>query len=464
MLTRAIRRNSLLTLAFSAAVLPVMAATVRPSTRAHSAYHPAQTMVEDAPQHETLHLVVGRSTILNTPRRFRRVYVGNPTVLRSYTASPHQIVITAKQAGVSSLVLWDDRGHSLLYSISADLDIAGLRRALQSGLPGENIHVSCEQERIYLSGSVTTDEAAKAAQQMAALYSKDVSNSLVVRPVHGKEVQLKVRIIEIDRTKLEQYGINLFSGGKNFGGISTQQFSSTFTLPGAGSTSKVTVSDPLNLFLYNSGLNVGMTIKDLEQRQILQILSEPTLTAMSGHTASFLSGGQFPFPVVQGGTGGFTSVTIMFQPYGVKVAFTPTVNSDGTIRLKVAPEVSTLDYANAVNISGYTIPALATRRADTEVELRSGQSFVISGLLDHRTTESLSHIPGIASIPVLGQLFRSHNNDHSVVELVFIVTPTIINPLMHPVSPVEPKMVVPNMNLRKFDQKLPSEKGQTSPN
>ena len=147
--------------------------------------------------------------------------------------------------------------------------------------------------------------------------------------------------------------------------------------------------------------------------------------------------------MVQGGTGGFTSVTIQFRPYGVKVDFTPTVLPDGTIELKVAPEVSALDYSNEVTISGYTIPAISTRRAETMVELKSGQSFSISGLLDNRTTDQLSKIPGIGDIPILGKLFQSKNVTKSVAELAVIVTPTLVDPLSDNPTPTQPKTAVP---------------------
>jgi pilus assembly protein CpaC len=195
-------------------------------------------------------------------------------------------------------------------------------------------------------------------------------------------------------------------------------------------------------------------VQDLEQKQILEVLAEPTLTTLSGLPARFLSGGEFPFPVVQGGTGNSTAISIQFRPYGVKVDFTPTINPDGSIRLKLSPEVSALDYSNAVTISGFTIPALSTRRAETEVEIQDGQSFVVSGLLDHRTTEIMSKIPGIANIPILGQFFRSKNFNHSVVELVIIVTATVVDPLDTTLefSPSEPKLVVPNLDIDAFDK------------
>ena len=181
---------------------------------------------------------------------------------------------------------------------------------------------------------------------------------------------------------------------------------------------------------------------------------------MSGEKGSFLAGGEFPFPVVQGGAGGLTSITIQFRPYGVKLDFVPTVNPDGTIQLKVSPEVSSLDYTNAVQISGYTIPALQTRKADTQIVLRSGQTFAISGLLDRRATDQFANTPGIASIPILGQLFKSKNVNHSAQELVVIVTPTVVDPLTDTTFPLEPKLPVPMLDPTKFDKTVPELKNK----
>jgi pilus assembly protein CpaC len=405
--------------------------------------------IQSASASDTLHITVGRSVVLTSAAPLRRVYVGNPAVLQTYTSGANEVVLTAKTAGVSSMVLWDEAGGDRLYSVSADVDPAALRISLGEAFPGSAIRADASEGKIELSGAVTSQADADAAVKMAAVYAKDVVNSLLVTPVHGKQVQLKLRIVEVDRTKLDQLGINIFAGGRTAVGTTTQQFSSG----ASGSGSSLTVSDPMNIFLYNAKLNVGLTVQDLEQRQILQVLAEPTLTTLSGLPAEFLSGGEFPFPVVQGGVGNSTAVSIQFRPYGVKVAFTPTVNADGSIRLKLAPEVSTLDYSNAVTISGFTIPALSTRRAETEVEIQDGQSFIVSGLLDHRTTEIMSKVPGISSVPILGDLFRSKNFNHSVVELVIIVTATVVDPLSSaPGTGLdEPKFVVPNLDAGAFD-------------
>jgi pilus assembly protein CpaC len=398
---------------------------------------------------DTLNLTVGRSVVLSSATPLRRIYVSNPAVLQSYTSGETEVVLTAKSAGISGLVLWDELGGHRLYAVTADLDPNALRASLDAAFPGSTIHADTGEGRIFLTGSVATDAASEAAFKMASLYTKDVVNSLRVVPEHGKQVQIKLRFVEVDRTRLDQFGVNIFSGGRTAIATSTQQFSNAVT----GSGSSITVSDPLNIFLYNSKLDVGLTVKDLEQKQILQVLAEPTLTTLSGLTARFLSGGEFPFPVVEGGTGSSTAITIQFRPYGVKVDCTPTVNPDGSIRLKLAPEVSTLDYGNSVTISGFTIPALATRRAETEIEIQNGQSFIVSGILDHRTTEIMNKDPGIGSVPILGELFRSKNFNHSVVELVIIVTANVVDPLSSTAQtePSQPKLAVPNLDSATFD-------------
>ena len=418
--------------------------------------------MQSAAAGDVFHLVVGRSMLVTSSGPLRRVYVGNPTVLQTYTSGLSEIVMTAKMAGQSSMVLWDEAGGRRLYTVFADVDPAALRSSLEAAYPDSPICVEAGEGKIFLTGSVATEVISEGAVKMALQYAKEVVNSLQVIPAHGKQVQLKLRIVEVDRTRLEQMGINIFAGGRTSVATSTGQFGSVAT--GAGSS--FTVSNPLNIFLFNEKLQAGITIQDLEQKQVLQVLAEPTLTTLSGLPARFLSGGEFPFPVVQGGTGNASAVTIQFRPYGVRVDFTPTVNPDSSIHLKLSPEVSTLDYSNAVTISGFTIPALSTRRSDTEVEIKDGESFIVSGLLDHRTTQIMSRIPGIASVPILGQLFRSRNFNHSVVELVIIVTASIVDPLGATpiVASTLPHQVVPDLDTDSFDASMkPRERPPTLP-
>ena len=408
---------------------------------------------------EMLHVTVGHSLFLNTRSRLRRVYLSDPNMLNSVTLSPNQIVVTAMVSGISSLVILDEAGQAQSYVVSSDLDVAGLRSAMSEAMHGDAVNIEGSGDRVTLSGKVGSDALADTAVKLAGLYSKEVANALTVSPDHPKQVRLKVRILEVDRSKAEQLGINLFNPGGNtsfLASTTTSQYASTAVYsPNGTASGMLTTSDPLNFLLYSSKLNLGTTVKDLESKQVLQILAEPTITTISGKTADFLSGGEFPFPMVQPGSNGTAPVvTISFRQYGVKLEFTPIVNEDGSIRLKVAPEVSSLDYTNAVTIGGFTVPALATRRAETEVELRSDQSFAISGLLDQRTTDIMSKTPGAANIPILGALFKSKNVNHATTELVVVVTPTLVDPLTDTAEPRQPDLPIPTLNTGKFDKSL----------
>jgi pilus assembly protein CpaC len=421
---------------------------------------------------EPLHLLVGRSMFVNTDSRIRRVYVSNPDVLDSFTSSPRQIVVTAKTPGVASVVLWDETGASHSYLINTDLDVTGLNKAVKDAFPSDNIKVEGHGAEVTLAGTVSNTATSDAAFKLASLYSKDVANSLVVSAPHVPQVRLKVRVVEIDRSRAEQLGFNFFgTNGVHTFSTTTSQFgtvtsanstttsqgsSSTTTSAGASISSLLELSNLLNLFYYNAKLGIGAAVQALLDKQIMQILAEPTITTVSGEKASFLAGGSFPYPLIEPGLGGVNTITVVFRDYGVKVDFTPTVNLDGTINMKIIPEVSALDYSNAVVIAGYTLPAISTRRADTRVELHSGQSFVISGLLDNRTTDQMEKVPGIGDIPILGKLFQSKSINHSVSELAIIVTPTVIDPLgQDPNAPVpQPKMVIPFINNPKFDKEL----------
>ena len=451
---------------------PTAIAQVRASVPYHSAVaktsSPAFGQAADASfsseksNEDLTHITVGRSLFINTHNRLARVYVTNPEVLDSYTANPNQVVVTAKKAGVSNLILWDESGVSKTYLVSADLSVEMLQRSVKEAFPLEKISVEGNETRAVLSGTVSSEAIAEAAVKLANQYAKEVSSALLVNSSKARQVRLQVRIVEVDRSKQNSYGFNFFSaGGNNLASTSTSQFPSTLnvqTTAGSGGSSvggkSVTLGNPLNFSIYSSKLNVGATLQMLETLQVLQILAQPEITTLSGQKANFLAGGEFPFPVVQGTATG-TAISIQFRPYGVKLEFLPIVNVDGSVEMHVAPEVSALDYTNAVSIAGYTIPALSTRKADTQVVVQSGQTFAISGLLDKRTTDAFSKTPGIASVPVLGQLFKSKNGNRSNTELVVIVTPTILDPVTG-AAPEEPKQVIPFLEPKSFDKELPS--------
>ena len=422
---------------------------------------------------EKVHIVVGHSLLIRTGSRVKRILTGNPAVIESVVTSPAELVVTAKEAGSSSLMLWDERGQHRTLDVYADLDVASLRNSLDQSFPRTNVDVQSEAGRIILIGSVPSQGIADQMMKMASNFSKEVVDGLSIVPVplgHPKQVMLKVRFAEADRSKLTEFGFNLFSTGaaNTIGSVSTQQFGPTAVQGGAvpptgGTGPAFNLSDLLNIFIFRPDINLGATIKALSQKNLLQILAEPDLMAISGQPARFLAGGLFPYPVVQGGASGTVpTVTIQFQPYGVKLEFTGTITDDGIIHLKVAPEVSTLDYSNAIVISGFTLPAIQVRRAETEVELRDGQSFGIAGLLDQRTTIQLSKVPGIGDIPILGELFKSRSTNLTNTELLVLVTPTIVDPVGGQALPPTQEVTFPSKPLpvADFDKSMP-DKAQT---
>ena len=442
-----------------------------------------------APETQTLHVLVGKSVLINLETRVRRVMVSNPVVIDATATSPTQLVVTAKTPGTSSLILWDQAGQSKMLDVLVDVDISTLRDAVQQAYPGEPVQVQAEEGRVLISGTVSDPRVSEDLVKMAGVFSKDVINSTIPAPPrHEKQILLEVKFAEVDRSKLEQFGFNLFSTGalntpfttttqqfspptnqasqlagtfgQKVGTGSTTSSTSSSTLSTTAATSVAfTINDLLNVFLFRPDLNLGATLRDLQTKNILEILAEPNLMAISGKPARFLAGGEFPFPVVQGGTN-VSAVTIQFRPFGVRLEFTGYITENNVVRLQVIPEVSTLDFTNSLTISGFTVPAISTRRAETEIELKDGQGFGIAGLLDHRTTVQLNKIPGISDIPILGQLFRSRNINRSNQELMVLVTPRIVDPVkVAPPPIVLPKAPVPQLNIPGFDRGLPKGEG-----
>ncbi len=390
-------------------------------------------------------------------------------------------MVEAKAPGKSSLILWDEAGNSRMLDVFVDLDLAGLRAAIQKAYASQPIQVQADEGKIILSGTVDGQATVDDLTKMAGFYSKDVVDSLTLIPHPQRQILLEVKFAEIDRTKLDQLGINLFSTGatNTLGTVSTQQFgpvagsgggplnlTDTISKPSASGytlASSFGLTDLLNIFLFRPDIHLGMTLKDLQQKNVLQILAQPNLLALDGKKASFLAGGEFPFPVVQGGAN-VGVVTIQFRPFGVRLDFTGHIGTNDVIRLQVAPEVSTLDFSNSVTISGFTVPAISTRRAETEIELRDGQSFGIAGLLDQRVQAQMNKIPGIADIPILGQLFRSKTVSRNRTELLVLVTPHIADPVNTGKQVTEtPNQPIPFLQSPKYDQDLPGAKAVGKP-
>src|SRR5215472_10238484 len=406
-----------------------------------------------------LRVMVGKSLLINTTgERLRRISVTDPNIAFATVITPTQILVHGRSPGEISLIIWDELERSRSFDLRVDVDVSTAAEEVRRVFPDEQISVTPSRSAIVLSGHVSSDDVAKRAAELASAYSPKVVNVLTSGPVGAQEVLLQVKFAEVDRSALTQLGVNFISTGAantigtittgQFGGFSPQSLTPSSGATG-GTTTTTTISNLLNLFVFRPDINLGVVVEALETKNLLQILAEPNLIAVNGKEASFLAGGQFPFPIVQPGQG-FTAVTISFKEFGVRLQFTPVITPSGNIHLKVAPEVSTLDFPNALTISGFTVPALSTRRAETEFELQDGQSFVIAGLMDNRVTDIYNKIPGLGDIPVLGNFFRSKSLQKSNSELMVLCTVKRINPSNEPTE--APKTPQPYLDPTKFDK------------
>jgi len=411
-----------------------------------------------------LRVMVDKSLLINTTEQIKRISVTDPSVADPTVLTSTQILVHGRAPGEVSLIIWDENERSRSFDLRVDVDVSACAEEEHRVFPEEQISVTPSRAAIVLSGHVTTEDVAKRAGELASAYSKNVVNVLTFGPVGAQEVLLEVKFAEVDRTALTQLGANIFSTGAGnlvgtsttgqYGGFASQSISQTQGQSPPYSATQ-TISNVLNLFLFQPNIHLGTVIEALQTKNLLQILAEPNLIAVNGKKASFLAGGQFPFPIVQPGTG-FTAVTISFKEFGVRLEFTPVIMPNGNIHLTVAPEVSTLDFADALTISGFTVPALSTRKAETEFELRDGQSFVIAGLIDNRVTDIWNKVPGLGDIPILGAFFKSKSLQKSNSELMVLCTVHRVSPNTE--APPGPKQPQPFINNDKFDGKKPSGK------
>ena len=403
--------------------------------------------------------MVDKSLLINTTEQIKRISVTDPSVADPTVLTPTQILVHGRAPGEVSLIIWDENERSRSFDLRVDVDVSAAADEEHRVFPEEQISVTPSRAAIVLSGHVTTEDVAKRAGELASAYSKNVVNVLTFGPVGAQEVLLEVKFAEVDRSATTQLGINIFSTGAGnlvgttttgqYGGFAGQQITQTQG-QSPPFTANQTVSSVLNMFLFQPNIHLGAVIEALQSKNLLQILAEPNLIAVNGKKASFLAGGQFPFPIVQPGQG-FTAVTISFKEFGVKLDFTPVIMPNGNIHLTVAPEVSTLDFADALTISGFTIPALSTRKAETEFELRDGQSFVIAGLIDNRATDIWNKVPGLGDIPILGNFFKSKSIQKSNSELMVLCTVHRVSPNTEaPPGPKNPDSFIDN---QKFDGK-----------
>jgi pilus assembly protein CpaC len=375
-----------------------------------------------------LGIIVGRSIIVDSPAQIIRVAVANPDLVETVAVNPHELLINGKVPGQTTMILWTEGNQRRVFDLNITANsthLDAVRLQLSNEFPGQKMEIVMENETVFLRGTAKDITTAQRAATIAGTLGKVINLLHVDVPGIEPQILIKVRFADVDRTATSQFAVNLFSTGatNTIGSLSTGQ--STTPVVNGTSTGTYSISDALNIFLFRNDLNLGTTIQALQTKGLLQILAEPNLLAVEGKPASFLSGGEFPFPTVQGGAAS-GAVSISFRKYGVSIDFVAHITPRGTIRLQVTPEVSSLDFANAVVIDGFNVPALATRRINTEVELGSGQSFAIAGMLDNRFTETMNRIPGLANIPVLGKIFESRTKNRSNSELLVIVTPELV--------------------------------------
>jgi len=390
---------------------------------------PASTPAQTAPQNGTpgkWTVTVGKSLIIN----IEKISVANGDLVEAVAVRPNEVLINGKAPGETSLIVWQQGGNRLMYDLTvrpSPLKLEAVRQQIAREFPDDNINVTFDNDTPFVRGTVKNMYAADRVMAIATTLggSKPVNLLNVAIPTEDPQILLRVRFANVDRSVSSDLGVNIASGAFN---QSSRITTGQYTPLQVDTSGAISLSDALNIFLFRKDINLGATIKALQGRNLLETLAEPNVLAINGKEAFFVSGGEIPVPMVQGG-GAVGTVTIQFKQYGIRLNFLPNITPRGTIRLEVAPEVSSLDYAHAVQLSGFTIPAFSLRRVQTEVELDSGQSFVIAGLLDDEVIETLSKIPGLASVPLFGKLFQSRSRAKNNTELLVIVTPEIVRPL-----------------------------------
>ncbi len=353
----------------------------------------------------------GASILLENDAPIQRFSIGEPTVAEATVLSPREVLISGKEIGVTTLLVWGSDNVPKLYSVEVTADAVGLERYLKDVLPNQQVVVSATGNTVTLSGQVRDPSAAARAVEIAKGSGAVVIDNLSIPT--ALQVKLHVWFAEVTRSALEEWASTLATVHPH-------------ELRDDGRWAGGTAPDgTIDFSLINPGSSFTATLRALRGRGDFKSLAEPTLVTLPGREAEFLAGGEFPYPTIQGG-GGNNAVAIEFRSFGIKLKFTPTIMRNGNIRLKVEPEVSSLDFANALQFQGFVIPSLLTRRAETEVELKDGQHLSIAGLLDNSTVRNINKIPILGDLPILGQLFRSKSVRERRTELLVIVTPRLV--------------------------------------
>ncbi|MEZ4415822.1 MAG: type II and III secretion system protein family protein [Gemmatimonadota bacterium] len=378
-------------------------------------------------------IAVGNSALVTVPSGLRRVSIADPETADAVLVSNNEVVVNGKVGGTTSLLIWDNAGTLTIYTVRVTVDAATLEAEFQRLFPDERINVSAVGSSVVLTGEVRDARTRDKAVALAQTLGEDVTVLDHLGTPDQGQVLLHVRFAEVSRNALEQYGINVTRvDPRNLRGDDEGALTSGGVVPFTrdfidGDGPEQTFSDAVNFFLFHDASNFGAFVQALRGQGLFRSLAEPNLLAMPGEEASFLAGGEFPVPVAQG-AGANTVVTIVFKEFGIRLKFTPDITNSGAVRLHVAPEVSSLDFANGIELSGFRVPSLTSRKAETTVELMPGQTFAIAGLMDNTVVENGSKIPLLGDIPVLGALFRSKDLRQNRTELLVLVTPELVRP------------------------------------
>lgn len=371
-------------------------------------------------------VTVGLSITIDSPLPIGRIYYANDTIVEAVAITPKEVLITGKAPGVTTLIIWQTGGSRLVYELTvrpSPLRLEAVRQQIAREFPDADINVTMDNDTVFVRGTVKDVVASDRVMAIATTLGRAVNLLRVNMPTEEPQIMLKVRFLDVDRSASRNLGINLANGSFN----QATAIGTGFPISQDGGRT-FSLSNVVNILLARKDINLVAAIQALESKNLLETLAEPNVLAINGKKASFLAGGQYPYPMIQPSLGAAT-VTIAFKEYGVLLNFLPTITPRGTIHLQVTPEVSSLDFTNSVTIQGFTIPGLSTRRVDTEIELESGQSFVIAGLLDKQVQETFSKIPGIGSLPVLGKLFQTKTVTRNNSELLVIITPELVRPV-----------------------------------
>ena len=376
-----------------------------------------------------VNVLVGQSRVINFDRPVGRFSVSNPEIAEAILVTPDQVLVNGKAFGQVNFIAWEQTGGQfLVFDVYVRANLSLIDSQIRALFPKDDIRLSQANGSVVISGSVSNATTAAQVQSVIEAANFKVVNMLTSPVSNASQIQLEVRVAEVNRNRLRDYGTSFLTNGQTGGYANSGGGPSQISDSVIGAASAI-MQPALNVLLFNKGINTAAMLRVMRQEGAFRELAEPNLIAMNNQQASFLAGGEFPVPVLQTGQAGGNGITIVWKEYGIRLNFKPVIIDEDHIRLELEPEVSTIDFANGVRFNGFVVPALRTRRAKTGVELRDGQSFALAGLLDNSETKTLSRIPIVSDIPVIGALFKSKSFEKKETELMFFVTAHMVKPV-----------------------------------